>query len=241
MQQSNFPATYWTKVIAPKQAEFKDFTNWIISTNKVNAINTAKAGLATFLADAQKVSTAYLASKRTSFTSGNYGTVCLPYALTPVNATLYTIKSANADYVSLEEVGTAEAGVPYIFKGNGTSVEFDYQNGTALASEVTNENGLIGTFTEIPKIDQGNYVVSGQNFYLVNSDVKCGAYRAYIDGNKISSSNAKLSIVFDDTLTGINFVEEGAAESQKAFDLQGRRVNNMQRGLYIVNGKKILK
>ena len=42
-------------------------------------------------------------------------------------------------------------------------------------------------------------------------------------------------------VTGINEVRSKKADSRSGiYDLQGRRVSNMQRGFYIVNGKKVV-
>lgn len=43
------------------------------------------------------------------------------------------------------------------------------------------------------------------------------------------------------TTTGINSIETGEAENEVYFDLQGRRVNNPKKGLYITSkGKKVI-
>ena len=52
-----------------------------------------------------------------------------------------------------------------------------------------------------------------------------------------------LTIELDDELTGIDGatqLKQKAESSKQLFDLQGRRVENPQRGLYIVNGKKVV-
>ena len=72
-----------------------------------------------------------------------------------------------------------------------------------------------------------------------------GAHKAYLETPTDitpSTSSARVSLVFDDdTTTGVEFV---AMPSQPAasgcYDLQGRQVKNPTKGLYIVNGKKIM-
>ena len=54
-----------------------------------------------------------------------------------------------------------------------------------------------------------------------------------------SGSSAPLRMVFDDD-TSIEAISQDAAEQEGIYDLQGRKVNQPSRGLYIVNGKKVM-
>ncbi|MCR5315523.1 MAG: hypothetical protein K6E52_06480 [Bacteroidaceae bacterium] len=54
-----------------------------------------------------------------------------------------------------------------------------------------------------------------------------------------STSSAPLRMVFDDD-TSIEAISHNAAEQEGIYDLQGRKVNQPSRGLYIVNGKKVM-
>ena len=62
------------------------------------------------------------------------------------------------------------------------------------------------------------------------------ANRAYIPAATAAGVRA---LLFDNTTTGVNAATLNNA-SQKVFDLQGRRVQKAQKGLYIVNGKKVV-
>ncbi len=58
-----------------------------------------------------------------------------------------------------------------------------------------------------------------------------------------SGSSAPLRMVFfddDDTTTAIESLSHDAAGQEGIYDLQGRKVNQPSRGLYIVNGKKVM-
>ena len=72
-------------------------------------------------------------------------------------------------------------------------------------------------------------------FYPMKSTGILSAFRAYLDG---SDSAKAYVVVFDDT----DIVEaiEMDHQSDEVYDLQGRRVQNPSKGVYIVNGKKIL-
>lgn len=82
---------------------------------------------------------------------------------------------------------------------------------------------------------------NGVGFYQCSAGVKVPVGKAYLTlGN-----NARPFIGFDET-TGIILIDESRfmvqGESGTAYDLQGRRIGQpMQRGLYIVDGKKYFK
>lgn len=76
-------------------------------------------------------------------------------------------------------------------------------------------------------------------FYYANaSAVTLGAGKSYLSSG---GGSARLSIVFDDEqTTGIDDSKSGMMNSnQEFFDLQGRKVKNPTKGLYISNGKKV--
>lgn len=71
-----------------------------------------------------------------------------------------------------------------------------------------------------------------------------GAHKAYLTVPKMSGANARNFYLFSDaeTTTGIDNVQS-AKESTgnlKIYNLNGQRVSTPQRGIYIVNGKKVL-
>ena len=81
--------------------------------------------------------------------------------------------------------------------------------------------------------------VSSAGFYFVNdAEPVLGAGKAYL--HTIGGGAAKLNIIIADNETdGINaVVNEQAREG--VYDLQGRKVTNPTKGLYIVNGKKVV-
>ena len=103
-------------------------------------------------------------------------------------------------------------------------------------------NSLTGTMTSITNPSYGNiYVLNngtyGVGFYKLKSTGTIGANKAYLtyDG----SAGDREFFLFDEA-TGIEMptVEDVNADAV-VYDLQGRRVVNPTKGLYIVNGKKV--
>lgn len=190
--------------------------------------------------------------------TGKFGTICLPYKASYAGAEIYSIAEANAAGITLEKVtGLLEAGKPYFYMAsdvNGQNNEGTVRNVNFfradfdtydVATPIEN-NGLIGTFSAITAPQGDNfYVLSGNKlYYTTGATVNVGANKAYIDKSKIvnKGGEAKAFIDFDELeATGIDAVDTAKTlKGGKFYDLSGREVANPTRGLYIVNGKKVL-
>lgn len=194
--------------------------------------------------------------KRTNLTFGNYGTICMPYAVAAgkiVGAEFYSIagkeekEDGTVTSVYLEKVtGDLVAGQPYIFKATAETLTCTITSTSGEAKEAGSHNGLIGSFEE-KKVPEGNniYVLKNNKLYKRGTqDWKIAAGRAYIDLSQIvtpSSAPAKGVIkmgVSGDGTTGIGAVT--AEHDNVYYNLQGQRVAAPSRGIYIVNGKKVI-
>ena len=200
--------------------------------------------------------------ERTGLTKDNYGTICLPYAVMATDisgAEFFSIagkvtKSGNVTHLVLEESKTGlAAGTPYIYKAAGNTLSCMYfKDNAAESPNTTSSNGLIGSFTETEvsagDADNVYYALKGNKLYKCgDNNWKIEAYRAYIKMNEVSeyteSSSAQAKTikigVSDDGATGIGAVT--AAEHDGVYyNLHGQRVAEPSRGIYIVNGKKII-
>ena len=69
-----------------------------------------------------------------------------------------------------------------------------------------------------------------------------GAHKAYLKlaKNTSAGSQAVNGFPFNGTTTGIEQIEAGADAKNTIYDLSGRRVNKAAKGIYILNGKKVL-
>lgn len=69
-----------------------------------------------------------------------------------------------------------------------------------------------------------------------------GAHKAYLKLAKSTpaGSQAVNGFPFNGTTTGIEQIEAGADAKNAIYDLSGRRVNKAAKGIYILNGKKVL-
>lgn len=188
-----------------------------------------------------------------------YGTLCSPVGGTLGDGTfigfdkLYEVDADRTDKtaVKLKQVTKIEAGKPYIYHRDLTAntpvaaaVSFDATD--AKASAPVNSGMMRGWFKSITA-PGGSYILQTDGmFHRVasgNKSLKVGAYRAYLDMNKVGSEAKTVSMSFDDETTGITDVNAPATESADTtiYDLSGRRISSPQRGqIYIFKGKKRL-
>lgn len=185
-------------------------------------------------------------------TRAGYGTLYSPVALEQSHSGTNRIKAytgAVADGVlKLTPVeGTIPQNTPVIFqyltgeeKGNvflpvtGDVADADYaNNGT--------EGYLAGQFVTTAKGNASIYTLQngskGIGMYKYIGENIPG-FRAYLPYTAPAGGNA-LRMVFDDVTTGIEGIEVNDGGKTAIYDLSGRRVSRMTKGLYIVNGKKV--
>lgn len=180
-------------------------------------------------------------------TSGNFGTLCLPYGGTISGATLYAIEGKQMENgevksISLVEVDKVEAGKPYIFQATAEKLVVYYEGN--IQATAGNDNGLLGSYNGTA-VEAGKYVISNNTVKKCGEGSKIGKNRCYIDMDNVAempASAAALIISFNDNTTdAIESIEANADSRNAIYDLSGRRVKTAQKGLYIVNGKKIIK
>ena len=197
-----------------------------------------------------------------------WATLCLPYTIHPSSEDntcyFYTLKSVGAESVELMRVeeGVIEAGQPVVVrKKNAEQTSFRVVSGTATPDEkakavtkpTNRETGhrLMGTFAPIELADDC-YFIAKDLFRLVSdykpaaTGVKIAAYRAYIQPDATQKGgSAQLTIGVDegtnqvDAATLVDLLNDTEAEY---YDVQGRRIPQLQRGINIVKvGSKVMK
>lgn len=197
-----------------------------------------------------------------------WATLCLPYTIHPSSEDntcyFYTLKSVGMESVELVRVeeGVIEAGQPVVVrKKNAEQTSFRVVSGTAspdekarAVKEPKSEEGaprLIGTFAPI-ELKDDCYFIAKDLFRLVSdytpaaTGVKIAAYRAYIQPDATQKGgSAQLTIGVDegtnqvDAATLVDLLNDTEAEY---YDVQGRRIPQLQRGINIVKvGSKVMK
>ena len=183
--------------------------------------------------------------------SAGYATLCLAFkAEIPQDVEVYVAENVDGDCLKMKKVeGVLPAMTGVIVKANEGTYAFIQSEDTP--AEI-GENLLVGSVVNtMVRADENtsyyilaapydnNNEVGMYRVELVDDKFECMANKAYLPLE--SSASARISFDFG-TETGIGEVKtENGEQKAEIYDLSGRKVQNAQKGIFIVNGKKVIK
>lgn len=231
---SSYPHFY-----VPSVDAYKDKTNWndYYGWNLLSPISE-KSPAATMPQTTRSITTGvYEGSWTTFYYSGAH--MQAPEGVTVYKATV------SGNELMLDEIsdGIITAGKAVILK-KATEGDIVLSVVASGSSDDYEGNALRGVDTETAQSGT-NYVLSmvGGNFgfYKLASSKKLSANKAYLPGSSISGAREFIGFGFSEGATKIDHVSVKTNEVDgTVYDLQGRRVSQPTKGLYIVNGKKVV-
>lgn len=195
-------------------------------------------------------------------------TLVLPFEATiPDNIKAYTLTYTSGENLNatLIETETIPSNTPvlinattkgdYVFKVK----DFSSPSNTTLSnwnSSTVTSGQLTGVYFDLNQtssapnpvyyVPANSYVLqngaSGLGFYKVNeaNTIKITSFRAYLTPQTGVSPAPMLSIDYGNNTTGITDLKKSTVEDDVIYNLNGVRVTNPSKGLYIVNGKKVV-
>lgn len=175
--------------------------------------------------------------------ASGFATVSSAYPLDcanlPSGVKAYKVSEISSTAVTLEQVTTAvAAGTGLILEGAAGTYNIPV---VASGTDISAANKLKAAVTATAVAANAAYVLKDGKFCLVTSASSVPAGKAYLLASDVPASARELNIEFGGEATGVNGVrsqmEEGRGE---VFDLQGRRIDQPTKGLYIVNGRKMI-
>ena len=204
---------------------------------------------------------------RTMKEGTTWATLCLPFEVSLANKNFRAFKLLSADdtneTVELEEIETSiAAGTPVIIKMNegATLLSFSEANKAiakdVLTSKTDNSNyQLQGLYTQkvfSKDADNNCYIVKGSKLMnpaklldkTTTESVGSKPFRAYMaDNSSAPAAGARMfSISVGGSTTAIEQLETTADSKAEYYDLQGHRLQNLQKGVNIVKrGGKTMK
>ena len=176
-----------------------------------------------------------------------YGTFCAPFDVNvPYGMKAYTVQGVKAD-TSLDMTaveGTIPANTPVILEGDGAKSLVAY----GVAAPAVAEAGLLTGVYADTEAPVGSYV-------LQNIDDKVGFYqvaagqqptvkanRAYLTVSVPKAKVFYFTAEDAEEATGIENVNvNGNVNDGAVYNMAGQKVNKAVKGIYIINGKKVLK
>lgn len=193
--------------------------------------------------------------------ASTWGTLCLPYVIKPSDRNtclFYKIETMEDDKVLLTEIprGHILAGTPLVVRKKDDSQKdiSIYSEYAMMSTAPSNDNAnpLKGTFSTTELTDDCYFIAKNQfrlveNYKGAASGVKVAGFRAYLQPETTAGSKRAdvLSIGTDDEATGIESAEVIDwlnNPSAEYYDLKGRRIEGLQKGINIVKvGKRVKK
>ena len=153
----------------------------------------------------------------------------------PAGMTAYTVTANNTTSITLGEIETIPAGTPVILKGAAGN----YEMPIILSADPVGTNLLSVSNGHIDG-GEGIYALANKGqvgFYPVASTVTIPAGKAYL---QVSGSVKAFYGFEEDDATAIETIANETLNAS-IYNLAGQRLQKMQRGINIINGKKILK
>ena len=208
-------------------------------------------------------------NNRTLYKDGYWNTICLPFKTSksgPLkDAEVRKLKSATIDEagilnITFEAVSTLNAGTPYLIRWNKPEGydqnpdNFDVKNptfsnvvieSTVPGSVTTNAITFRGIYDPTPLNNDRSILVMGAEntlTYPTNANYKLRAFRGYFEVNGAGSEIKAFEMNFEDEddPTSIRTIYSVQSPTNDAiYNLAGQRMGKMQRGINIVNGKKV--
>ena len=201
------------------------------------------------------------ASLTRQFVAG-YSSLILPFDvtvtdLTAIGITPYVLGNISESSVSFSEAtGTISANTPFIVNIAEAGLYLIPSASTPNIVTTLSDYYTVGTGTAkfvgsyVQKVPDGNYAstlnfglkADGSEFVRMGDATKTSYYRAFLALPSSGEVNARESIAvnFDDDATGIEEIVNSKLSNGKYYNLSGQRVANPTKGLYIINGKKVL-
>ena len=258
---ANYKTGYFTKLVGKNGDEKIGATGETLATDNL-VLDDDKDFVAyePFAAKAASYS-------RTIKTGTTWATLCLPFEVSLDDQNFRAFKLLSADDVTetveLEEIKTSiEAGTPVIIK----------MKDGANSLSISEADKAIAKDVQTSKADNGNYQLQGlytqklfskdadNNCYIVKGDklmnpaklleatstkfVGSKPFRAYmVDNSSAPAAGARMfSISVGGSTTAIEQLETTADSKAEYYDLQGRRLQDLQKGMNIVKrGGKTMK
>lgn len=162
--------------------------------------------------------------------------------------------------VNFTSATTIEANHPYIIKVRNAITEFtvddvdinadeedayvEYNNGQTGKKKVV-YGTFEGTLHAGKTLTENQLFLNSNKFWYSKGSTTINAFRAYFDLTDVLTSvenaSVRMSVDIDGEETSVEGISASVPEGA-IYDLSGRKLNNVpQKGIYIVNGKKVMK
>ena len=152
-----------------------------------------------------------------------------------IGGTLGLYKEVSGNKAIFTKNDFADANVPFLMTNVAAKDELTFTDKGVVETPSALGTPFVGVYAETS--GEGKYMVSAdKTFAKGEAGAVVKTFHAYLE----SAGSDALSIAYDDETDGIHNVNRNESESSKCYTLSGQQVKQPTRGLYIVNGKKVI-
>lgn len=192
--------------------------------------------------------------------AGTYAVITLPYGISRFygNGTAYTClgqNEGNVEFKKIENGSSIPAGAPFIYSAAETQktlnvyLEKNDFGGLVYNMDPLKVKGLVGTlepmrisvFPSYKLTEGGETTAVSENLSNQYKEIAPNSGYFYFGPDDQTTEVGDLEVALSGYTTGIETIETAVkAKANLIYDLSGRRVQKAQKGLYIINGQKVL-
>lgn len=171
--------------------------------------------------------------------AAGYATFVAPFDVTiPAEVEAYALTSIEDGYVRLAQVTEVPACNAVLVK----ATEGNHQAEMIASATAIGTNELKATRSALtPDVEDTYFVLSngshGIGFYAVEAGTTVAAGKGYFE---VATPGAKFIGLSDDTTAVEGIIVEKLDGTNELYNLQGQKLQNLQKGINIINGRKVL-
>lgn len=175
--------------------------------------------------------------------SSGYTVVCnekaLDFSSVSEVTAVYAVSKASSTSAKLTEIESKKvpANTGVIVEGTAGATAFvPFAEGSV---DAVSPNVLVGVNEAKALAADEGYILIGGKFLICEAGT-LPAHKAYLPASALTAKATELVFDFDTVVTGINEVKADSADNSPVYNLNGARVSNLQKGVYVKNGRKFI-
>ncbi|MBQ3769551.1 MAG: chitobiase/beta-hexosaminidase C-terminal domain-containing protein [Prevotella sp.] len=199
-----------------------------------------------FTSPATDIANATVRLKRT-LNEAYWNTFVVPFDIPNMNASIFEYTGSDGNTMHFTATTSIEAGIPYLIKPKeGNIIDQTYSDVTLTAQSAKSvdygDYKFVATYSPVTLATDKTELfltTDGKLAYPASaSEATMKGMRAYFQVP--ASANVALFVDGEGTITGIEEIDNSQLTIDNVYNLNGQRVTQPRKGLFIVNGKKLI-
>ena len=182
-----------------------------------------------------------------TFNKDYWNTFVVPFDIPNMNASIFEYTGSDGNTMHFTATTSIEAGTPYLIKPKeGNIIDQTYSDVTLTAQSAKSvdygDYKFVATYSPVTLATDKTELfltTDGKLAYPASaSEATMKGMRAYFQVP--ASANVALFVDGEGTITGIEEIDNSQLTIDNVYNLNGQRVTQPRKGLFIVNGKKLI-